>query len=447
MTSKAETLSSQLAAFVIETERDEIPERSRRAAVRAIANAVSLAVGASRHPACDIALETLTGLGYSGGLSLLGRDEELGLTTAPLVTGIAVHVEDFDDTHLESMIHPACVVVPAAMAAAEHVDASGSELVDAVAIGVEACLRVGLGLGQGHFDLGWHTTGTTGRVGAAAAAGRLLGVTTEQMLVALGIAATESAGLREALGTMTKAFHAGKAAADGVEAVLFARAGFTGPRAPIEGRRGLASTASVEPDVGRIVAGLGKHWEIDDNALKAYACGIVSHPVIDAAIALRDRVPAADRVAEVDILVHPVVLDVMGVTDPVTGLESKFSVYHCFSVGFLDGEAGPAQFTTRRALTPAVVELRRKVRVRTDASVDRAGAVVRVTDISGAMFDERVEHATGSVQRPMSDEQLRRKCLRLTDPILHGGATAFVDAALGVDGLGSTKDLLALGQL
>ncbi|MGH3495704.1 MAG: MmgE/PrpD family protein, partial [Sciscionella sp.] len=225
MTSKAETLSSQLAAFVIETERDEIPERSRRAAVRAIANAVSLAVGASRHPACDIALDTLKGLGYSGGLSLLGRDEELGLTTAPLVTGIAVHVEDFDDTHLESMIHPACVVVPAAMAAAEHVDASGSELVDAVAIGVEACLRVGLGLGQGHFDLGWHTTGTTGRVGAAAAAGRLLGVTTEQMLVALGIAATESAGLREALGTMTKAFHAGKAAADGVEAVLFARAG------------------------------------------------------------------------------------------------------------------------------------------------------------------------------------------------------------------------------
>lgn len=434
-------VTRSLAGFAVEFGRAEIPDRARLAARRTVANAVSLAVGSSRSPACEVALHTLRELGYAGDVSLLGREERLGLTSAPLVTGIAVHVEDFDDTHLTTVIHPAAPVVPAALAAAEYVDASGADLVDAVTVGVEVCLRVGVGLGHGHFDRGWHVTGTAGHLGAAAAAGRLLGLDAEQMVVALGVACTEAAGLQEAFGTMTKSFHAGKAAADGVEAALLARHGFTGPVAPVEGRRGLVAVAGLDSDPDQIVAGLGERWEIEANAIKPYACGVVSHPVIDAAVALRGYCPEPDRIASVEIGVNPVVLDVMGTADPQDGLAAKFSVHHCFAVGLLDGRAGPAQFTTERARAGDVVTLRRKVRVRLDPAIRRDEAWARVVDVAGRAHERHVEHATGSIERPMTDEALRAKCVAVATPVLGDGTAAFVDAALGIDALPSVAAL------
>ncbi|MBO0892460.1 MAG: MmgE/PrpD family protein [Acidothermales bacterium] len=437
-------VTRRLAGFAVEFDRADIPERTRRAAVRTVTNAVSLAVGSSRSPACEIALETLEKLGHAGDVSLLGREERLGLTSAPLVTGVAIHVEDFDDAHLTTVVHPAAPVVPAALAVAEYVGASGADLVDAVTVGVEVSLRVGLGLGKGHFDRGWHVTGTAGHLGAAAAAGRLLGLDVARMVVALGVASTEAAGLQEAFGTMTKSFHAGKAAADGVEAALLAKHGFTGPVAPIEGRRGLAAVAGGGFDPDQIVTRLGERWEIDANAIKPYACGIVSHAAIDAAIALRGDCPEPDRIASVELRVNPVVLDVMGVSDPQDGLAAKFSVYHCFAVGLLDGSAGPPQYTTDRARADDVVALRRKVHVRLDPAVRRDEAWARVVDVTGDVHERHVGHATGSIERPMSDAALRAKCVGVALPVLGDGTAAFVDAAFDVDGLPSVAALTRL---
>lgn len=438
------SVTATLAAFA--GDGAALPEEVRHAGRRTVLNAVALAVGAARHPAAEAALAAARALGTPPQAGLLGRPERLGLTWAPLVTGIAVHVEDYDDTHLATVVHPGAPVVPAALAAAEWVGADGAAALDAVVVGVEVAARVGLGLGPGHFDRGWHLTGTAGHVGAAAAAGRLLGLDHAAMVSCLGLAATQAAGLQEALGTMTKPFHPGKAAADGVEAALLAAEGFTGPPAALEGRRGLLAVAAPKPDPDAVVAGLGTVWETCRNTFKPYACGIVSHPVIDGAVALRGRVPDPEAVTAVTVTVNPVVLDVMGIADPVDGLQSKFSVYHCFAVGLLDGVAGPAQYTDERARAPEVAALRAKVRVVGDPAVARDEAHVEVRTRDGATVAHHVEHATGSEQRPLSDAQLAHKARLVVGPVLGAATDAFVDLASRLDGLSGVDVLVAASQ-
>jgi 2-methylcitrate dehydratase PrpD len=415
---------------LIEMPRAALPASARHAARRTIANVLGLAVGACRHPAYEVAHRLMAEAELPHQATLLGRGEQTSMAVAAFLGGLAAHVEDFDDTHLRTVIHPGAPIVPAALAMAEHRDATYGELVDAVTVGVEVALRVGNGMCPGHFDRGWHVTSTTGRLGAAAAVGRMLRLTREQLIVALGIAATEAAGLQEALGTMTKSLHPGKAAADGVEAALLASYGFTGPPAPIEGRRGLARTATLSPDFAAMLADLGEVWEIENNTFKPYACGIVSHPVIDAAVALRSEIGIED-ITKVNLRTNPVVLDVMGVTEPVDGLQSKFSVYHCFAIGILEGAGGPQQFSDGLARREDVAALRRRVSVEIDPSIAKDECFATVTVCEGRTLNCHVEHATASAAAPMTDEQLSAKVVLTATPVLGAErAAAVADAAL-----------------
>jgi 2-methylcitrate dehydratase PrpD len=442
----APEVSEALAVFASGLSWADLPESTRLAARRTFANVVGLAVGASRHEAVELALGALGDLGQAGSTSLLGRSERVALTWAPLLTGIAMHVEDFDDTHLRTVIHPGAPVVAAALAAAELTGADGADLLTAVVAGVEVACRVGNALGPGHFDRGWHLTGTMGHLGAAAAAGRLLGLWPEQMRHALALAATQAGGHTEQLGTMTKSLHPGKAASDGLEAALLAQAGFTGPAAPIAGRRGLAALLAPAADLPEALRDLGKAWEIEDNAFKPYACGIVSHPVIDAGVELRERGLDVAEVAVVEVVVRPVVLEVMGVDEPVSGLMSKFSVYHCFAVGLLDGGAGPAQYSDERALAEDVVTLRRKVRAVLDPDMPKDACRVTVVLTDGSSLALEVEHASGSVDRPLTEEQLRRKFELVTRPVLGDGAMALWDIAYPAHQLPSVHPLLVASR-
>ena len=437
----APAVSDAVAAFASGLSWDDLPESARSAARRTFANVVGLAVGAARHPAVEAALGALADLELNGSACVLGRPERTGPTWAPLLHGIAMHVEDFDDTHLRTVLHPGAPVVAAALTAAELTGADGAELLTAVVAGVEVASRVGNALCPSHFDLGWHVTGTMGHLGAAAAAGRLLGLWPEQMGHALALAATQAAGHTEQLGTMSKSLHPGKAAADGLEAALLAQAGVTGPAAWLEGRHGLAALMAPVVDLDEVLRDLGEVWEIEDNAFKPYACGIVSHPVIDAGVQLRERgVDPADVVA-VEVHVRPVVLEVMGVEEPTDGLQSKFSVYHCFAVGMIDGAAGPAQYSDARARADEVVRLRRTVRAVTDPDMPKDACRVRVELADGTTTVLEVEHATGSVDRPMTDEQLRRKFALLVEPVLADRTDALWALAIRADELPSVAPL------
>lgn len=435
--------TAQLAEFVSERPSGSLPPDVAHAGRRTIANSVALAAAASRHPAVTRAADAARALGGAGTATRLGCAERLPVQWAALVNGLAAHIEDFDDTHLATVIHPGAPIVPAALAVGELVGATGAQVLDAVVLGMEVALRIGLGAGPGHFDRGWHLTGTAGHFGAAACAARLIGLDAAHTGAALGIAGTQAAGLQVALGSMTKAFHPGKAAANGVEAALLAQLGLTAPADVVEGRRGFAEVMAPAADVAAMTAELGDRWESLANAFKPYACGIVSHPALDAAVDVRDRVADPEAIEQITARVHPVVLDVMGVSDPRDGLQSKFSVYHCVAVGLLDGAGSPAQFSNARAVDPAVRRLRAKVRTEVDPNLAKDAAGLTVVLRDGPRLEQVVEHARGSAARPLSDDELSGKAAALVGASADDlRVTALMDRALAVDALDSLAPLL-----
>lgn len=425
-------VTEALVELVTDTDWEDLPGNAREITRQTIGNAAALAVGAASHEAAETVVRTLRRLGRSGATGVLGRDERWSPFDAAALMGLAIHVEDFDDTHLPTVLHPGPVIVPAALAAALSCGEDGRRVARAVALGTEVAVRLGNGICPDHFDRGWHVTGTTGHVGAAVAAGVVLGLDPERLRHAIAIAATQAAGLTEALGTMTKALHPGRAAAHGVQAAVLAGRGLTGPDEPLIGPGSFAHLTSPRVDPAAMLAGAGHRWELELNAFKPYACGIVSHPVLDAAVSLRGAV-GPDRIDRVEVVVNPVVLAVMGKTDPRSGLESKFSVYHCFAVGFLDGAGGPPEFSDARAVASDVRALRSRVNVVTTPEVPKGAAQVSVVDVDGREYRTDVTHATGSAERPMTAEQLSAKATALVRPVLGDRTAEFLERAFALD--------------
>jgi 2-methylcitrate dehydratase PrpD len=247
-------------------------------------------------------------------------------------------------------------------------------------------------------------------LGSAAACSRLLGLDAEHTRLALGIAASQPVGLREQFGTMTKPLHPGAAARVGLMSALMARHGFTASRRALEAPRGLLQVFSDKVDWSQITEGLGQTWEIALNTYKPFACGIVIHPSIDGCVQLRNAHGLqADDIEKVELRVHSLVLELTGKKAPVTGLESKFSVYHSCAVGLLYGRAGEHEYTDEVVNRPEVKSLRDRVTAVVDDSIDEASVDVTVFTRDGRQLHLFVEHAVGSLERPMSEAQLRDK--------------------------------------
>jgi len=390
-----------------------------REAQRSFLNWVGCAIGASRHRAVEAALAAVTELEPAAQATILGRSERVDVASAALLNGIASHTFDFDDTHLKTVIHPAGPVASAALALAERHRTTGRELIDAIVLGVDVECRVGNAIYPDHYDRGWHITGSTGMLGAAAASSRILQLDAGKTAMALGIAASQPIGVREQFGSMSKAFHIGAAARAGLTAALMARHGFTASIRALEAPRGLLQTYSSKCDWNEISDGLGDRFEISLNTYKPFACGIVTHPSIDgcrqlcAAHQLR-----ADDIEGVDLRVHPLVLELTGKRTPKTGLEAKFSIYHACAAAILFGQAGEAEFSDAVARRADVIALRDRVQARVDAAIDESAADVTIRCKDGRSLHLKIEHAIGSLQRPLSDAELERKFHGLVDPVL-----------------------------
>jgi 2-methylcitrate dehydratase PrpD len=420
-----------LARFVTSFRSGTLPDRVIHEARRAMLNWTGCAVGASHHATVERALAALAPFCGNAQASVLGRHERLDILHAALMNGMTSHTFDFDDTHLKSVIHPAGPVASAIVALAEFLPVSGAAFVEAFALGVETECRIGNAVYPSHYDIGWHITGTAGVFGAAAAAGRLLKLSEQQMLWALGIAATQSSGLREMFGSMCKPFHPGNAAKNGLMAALLAQKDFTSSVQSIEAKRGFANVLATERDYTQITDHLGESWELLSNTYKPFACGIVIHPTIDGCVQLRNvhGVKAGD-IAAIELKVHPLVLELTGKTAPQAGLEGKFSVYHCAAAAIIDGEGGEAVFSDARVADPAIIALRNKVKATVQAGIheDQADITIRLND--GRVLHHFVEHAIGSLARPMSDSDLEAKFHGLCDPVLGREAAARLAAAL-----------------
>lgn len=436
-------VTALLARYVVQSKWADVPERARREATRSILNWVGCALGGSRHETVDCAIAALFELSGPRVASILGRREKLDVLHASLLNGISSHVLDFDDTHLATIIHPAGPVAPALLALAERRPMSGEDLVHAFVLGVEVECRVGMAVYPWHYDRGYHITGTAGVFGAAAAAGRILGLDETGMSWALGIAATQSAGLREMFGTMCKAFHPGRAAQNGLTAALLASKGFTSSDRALEAPRGFANVLSEHHDFTKITEGLGERFEVTRNTYKPFPCGIVIHPTLDACIQLRTENDFRPREIErVELRVHPLVLELTGKKAPRTGLEGKFSIYHSAAVALVRGVAGQKEYSDAAVTDPEVAAVRERVTATSDESTREDSVFARVTLTDGRVLEKHVEHAVGSLERPMSDRDLETKFRGQAEDVL---SSSEIERLLSL--LGSAATLPDAGQI
>jgi 2-methylcitrate dehydratase PrpD len=344
--------------------------------------------------------------------------------------------------------HPTVPVLPALLALVAGEATTGRALLTALVAGIELECRLGVLLGAPHYEVGFHSTGTLGTFGAAAACAHLLGLDAGQWVQAMGLAGSQAAGLKSAFGTMTKPFHAGRAASAGLLAALLARGGFTAATDVLEARQGFFEThAGDRPDLSRLDRLRGR-FLVRETLFKYHAACYLTHAPIEAARGLRQRYdidPGA--VDDVELSVAPLLLRVCNIAEPKTGLEGKFSLRATTAMALLGADtADLATYSDRRMADPALVRLRDRVRVVTDAG--REATRARVTLKAGTRRFE-AEADTGLPATDLAEQRtrLRRKFDALAEPCLGAERAArLAAAALGVDGMPRASELLELAR-
>ncbi|KAJ5183039.1 hypothetical protein N7492_000655 [Penicillium capsulatum] len=390
------------------------------AATRSFYNWAGCTIGGSAHAATTTARRALARFSGPPTSHLLGSDNgtDTDASHAALINGIASHMHDYHDTHLDTIIHPTGPVTSALLAMAESLEScvSGAQFITALVAGIEAECKVGLAVWPSHYDVGWHITSTTGAIGAAVSIAKLLALSESRTAHAIGLAATQVTGLREMFGSHAKSFHPGRAAQNGFLAAVLAAEGYTGSMQALEAKRGWASVVSAEHDLDAQMESLGLvgRWEIVRNAFKPFPSGIFVHPVIDGCVWVHGEMERrglwSDAIQSVEIDVHPLVVELTGKTTPKDGLEAKFSVYHggCGRPGIWQGHVGAA--------------------LRADGC--RVIVHVRETDESSIAMVKCIGHAVGSLEQPMqvADDQLVDKFL---DECIPGRVEDITEVILG----------------
>ena len=428
-------VTDRLAGFFAETSYQALPPGLIHEAKRCIVDGIGVALGGADHPSSRILLEYCRALGGKPEAQAWGYPDRLPAELAALVNGHQGHVLDFDDTFLspETALHGTVPLLSPLLGVAEQRRLPGKAVLRAFVLGFEAEARLALALGRSHLLGGWHVTATAGPVGGAVAVGNLIGLERTRMRNAIGIAITHSGGVTAMFGSMSKAYHCGKAAQAGVRAALLAEMGFDSAAEPLTHPQGYLNVASADRAVDRLTDRLGERYSILENGFKPYASGVVTHPLIDALVALRKEGVQAEQIERIDVRVNPFVLQVTGQPEPQTGLEGKFSAFHCAAAALLDGTARKAQFTDARVNDPAAVDLRRKVMLIPDDSVRKDECYVRLELKDGSRRDRHVPHALGTAGNPMSDDALGEKFLDLARPVIGPRAAQVLDLVWALD--------------
>ena len=408
-----------LAQYSLNTRYEDLPAAIVKEVKRAFVNYVGVTIGSSRHEAVDISIKALTPISGSKQSTILGRHERFDALNAAFINGVSSHVFDYDDTHLVTNVHPAGPIASALLAYSEMQPVSGKEFTNALYLGIELTCRLSNALAPNHADIGWHVSGTHPTIGAAAAIGRLMRLNEQQMIWAIGLAASQPVGFRDSFGSMNKSFNPGRAAANGLFSALLAQKNFTSSNQMIESRIGWANAMSTKHDYQELLGDLGARFETAKDTYKPFACGIVIHPAIDAAIQLRDQDHLQpEQIKFIQFKGNPAVLELTGKNAPKNGLEGKFSVYHSIAIAIIDGRAGEKQYADSVVRDPKTIALREKIKVEVDPQIPKKSGDLTITLYDGRILNKFIESAVGGTENPMTDAQLDTKFIDLTDGIL-----------------------------
>jgi 2-methylcitrate dehydratase PrpD len=397
-------VTARLAQWVVAARWADLPASVAHAAKRSLLNFFAVALAGCRDPTIETALASLAALSGAPVATVFGRRERLDPLAAAFINAAGANVLDFCDTHVPTAIHPTAPLVPALLALAERDrPVSGRDLILALVLGHEVECRIGLAMSPSHYNRGWHITATCGVFGAAAGAGKLAALAAPQMVWALGLAATQAAGLCECLGTPAKSVGVGNAARNGLWSALLAAQNFAGPAEPLTGAQGYYHALNETPDLSRITDGLGAAWAILETSYKPYPCGFVLHAVLDCVLDWRRTNPGA-AVETVAVTANPLLALRADRPHVATGREAQVSVQHAVAAALATGKAGLAQFTDASVNDPQVVALRRRVAVARDPGLAVGAAAVVIGTAGG-----ETHRLAAPAARDMTDRDLETK--------------------------------------
>lgn len=413
-----DSLTSRLADFTIACRLDSVPREVVARMRMFVLDYLGVALTGAASTSSRIIGDVVSELGGTETCTVIGRDYRTNAPLAALVNGTTGHAVEMDDDHRTSVLHPAVAVVPAALAAAEMAAAGGAAMLEGVITGYEAMTRIGDAfLGTQYYE-GFHPTGTCGVFGAAAAAGRILGLSKEQMVAAFGIAGTQAAGLEEwkADGSWIKRLHPGKSAENGILAVLLAKRGYTGPATILEGDNGFLKAFSFERkwDVAKITDGLGTEYRGYGTSFKPYAGCRFFHQVIDATLALaREHKIEAAMVEDATVRVYRTAYLTLCQPEerryrPGTTVDAQFSIPYAVATSILRGPPMPAHFTDEAIRDPAVLALCRKVKGIPDLDYEKGYPARFPTEVTIRLKDGRsvslyADLPSGDPENPIYD--------------------------------------------
>ncbi len=451
LTAESKSLTLTLAEAAAGLDFEQIDNDSLTVAKQCILDwfAVTLA-GASEPLTRILAVDAAEDGGHEQA-TILGHRRRGTEGQAALVNGSAGHALDYDDVNSALHGHPTAPVAPAVLAVAEHRWKSGRDLVTAFVAGYEAECRIGALVDPSHYEAGFHATATVGSLGAAAGVARLLGLDAADTAQALGIAATQAAGLKAVFGTMSKPLHAGKAAANGLLAARLAGHGFTSRPDILESEQGFAHTLSQDFDEARALETPPGGFHVRNNLFKYHAACYLTHSPMEALAALRDEHGIApDDIEAVTLRVAPGHLTVCNIPSPATGLECKFSLRHTAAFALAGTDTGSLDaYSDENAVRADLVGLRERVRVETDDASPRNSARVAI-----ALKDGRLLEGQRDVGVPASDvgdqgTRLEAKFHSLVNPILGAErAGALAADLLRLDEIDEVSTIMAhLGDL
>ena len=384
-------MTEQLAALLAQSRWQDIPPEVRREGTRAILNIAGCVVAGRTDPAVEILARRFP------------QDDALR-------DAAAATAHDYDDTHLRTVIHATPPLAGALFSLARSRNVSGPEFLHAFILGMETTCRLGNAVTPGHYERGWHITSTCGVFGAAAAAGKVLGLNKEQFGSALGLAATQAAGLVEVLGSMARVLNAGFAARNGLAAALLAAEGFEGPARPLEGLRGFLNVFGGRNDARELIDGWGERWEMRQVAYKPYPSGVVLHALLDACLEQPEKLRDSEQIV---VALNPLAVERTDRPEPRNALEARLSAHHAVAVAALRGRAGLAEFSDAAAVDPQLQAFRRRVRVVPEGRLDKmaalitAGKTVISAPASRPMDDARLEAKLRELAGPRADDWIR----------------------------------------
>ena len=455
------SLTRELAEYIHSVTYESIPANVIRRAKEAVIDGIGVTLSGVNADCTRLIRQYIAGLGLSGKATVIGQDQTLPAEFAALANGVSAHALDYDDTQISTLpdrvygllTHPTTPVLSAPIPAAEEIGASGKDTLTAFCTGVEVACKVAEAIRPYHYQNGFHSTGTIGIFGAAAAAAKLRGMDTEMIAQALGIAASKSSGIRVAFGTMTKPYHAGAAAQGGIVATELARIGYrTAPEA-LDGPWGYFQVAGSGVDPEAIQGKLGNPYTFVDPgvSIKPYPCGSLSHPSMDAMLDLiLEHDIKADDVSEVRIGTTSNVLAALRYPTPTDELEAKFSIPFCMGILLLERAGGIAQFTDEVVLRPDVQEMMARVKPYLHEDLEALGfqrirSLIEVQLRDGTVLSTEASTSRGTPERPMSVEELAGKFGDCAQGLLADDAQAkVIDMVYHLDEVDSVRDLTAL---